>query len=75
MAALALAKPEERRFQPARLQRAFDLPAHWAKSDKVPAAALCAGRGGTMVEPHFFGRLARPGHGREHEREPIVRHA
>jgi CubicO group peptidase (beta-lactamase class C family) len=52
----AVAKPEEIGFLPDRLRRAYDLLEDWAKTDKVPAAALCVGRKGKMVEPRFFGR-------------------
>src|SRR5262249_18270382 len=41
---------------PDRLQRAYDLLEAWTKTDKVPAAALCVGRKGKLVEPRFFGR-------------------
>lgn len=53
---LAVARPEEIGFQPARLQRAYDLLEDWARTDKVPAATLCVGRKGRLVEPRFFGR-------------------
>src|SRR5262245_1056128 len=56
MSALALARPEDSGFHAGRLQRAYDLLEHWTKTDKVPAAALCVGRGGRMVEPRLFGR-------------------
>jgi CubicO group peptidase (beta-lactamase class C family) len=55
---LSRARPEEIAFDPARLKRAFDLLEHWVKTDKIPAAALCVGRKGHMIEPHFFGRQA-----------------
>jgi CubicO group peptidase (beta-lactamase class C family) len=53
---LPVATPEEIGFIPARLQRAHDLLAEWARTDKLPAAALCVGRKGRMLEPQFFGR-------------------
>jgi CubicO group peptidase (beta-lactamase class C family) len=53
---LPVAKPEEVGFVPARLQRAFDLLAEWVKKDRIPAAALCVGRKGKMVEPYLVGR-------------------
>ena len=43
-------------FDPARLDRAFGLLRQWADADKVPAAALCVGRRGRMLEPRLFGR-------------------
>ncbi len=57
---LPLDKPEAVGFDAARLQRAYDLLQKWADADKVPAAALCVGRRGRLVEPRFFGRQ-RPG--------------
>jgi CubicO group peptidase (beta-lactamase class C family) len=54
---LPLARPETIGFDLARLQRAYDLLQRWADADKLPAAALCVGRKGRMVEPRFFGRL------------------
>ncbi|OAI50517.1 hypothetical protein AYO44_17715, partial [Planctomycetaceae bacterium SCGC AG-212-F19] len=57
---LPLAKTDEIGFIPARLQQAFDLLADWARKGRVPAAALCVGRKGKMVEPFLVGRQ-RPG--------------
>jgi CubicO group peptidase (beta-lactamase class C family) len=56
MSGLPLARPDELGFVPARLERACDLLGEWARTDKVPAAALCVGRRGRMLEPRFFGR-------------------
>jgi CubicO group peptidase (beta-lactamase class C family) len=56
MAGLPIGDPEELGFVPHRLQRAFDLLDQWTRTDKVPAAALCVGRGIKMLEPRFFGR-------------------
>ncbi len=56
MTGLPLAEPQKIGFDPARLRRAHDLLEHWVKTDKIPAAALCVGRQGRMVEPAFFGR-------------------
>jgi CubicO group peptidase (beta-lactamase class C family) len=56
MPGLPIATPDELGFAPARLQRAFDLLTEWTRTDKVPAAAVCVGRGGKMLEPRFFGR-------------------
>ena len=55
-ALLPLDKPEAVGFDAERLQRDYDLLEDWADSDKIPAAALCVGRRGRMVEPRFFGR-------------------
>ncbi len=56
MSDLATARPEEMGLNPARLQRAFDLLQAWTRSDKLPAAGICVGRKGRMVEPQLFGR-------------------
>jgi CubicO group peptidase (beta-lactamase class C family) len=56
MVGLPLAKPEAIGFHPARLRRAWDLLEEWVKTDKIPAAGLCLGRRGQMLEPRFFGR-------------------
>src|SRR5947209_12562511 len=56
MPGLPAARPEAIGFDRARLQRAYDLLQKWADTDKLPAAALCVGRHGRMVEPRFFGR-------------------
>lgn len=51
-----MTKPEEIGFAPARLERAFELLADWVKKDRLPAAGICVGRRGKMVEPRLFGR-------------------
>lgn len=56
MPGLPLARPEAIGFDAARLERAFDLLKNWTAEDKVPAAALCVGRRGRMVQPRFFGK-------------------
>jgi CubicO group peptidase (beta-lactamase class C family) len=56
MSGLPLAKPDDIGFLPVRLQCAYDLLNQWTKTDKIPAAALCVGRKGRMLEPRFFGR-------------------
>jgi CubicO group peptidase (beta-lactamase class C family) len=56
MGTIPSAKPEEIGFDPARLRRAFDLLRQWVETDKVPAAGLCVGRKGKMVEPFLVGR-------------------
>src|SRR5207244_1286743 len=53
---LPTARPESIGFDAARLQRAYDLLQHWVETDQVPAAGLCVGRKGSMVEPRLFGR-------------------
>jgi CubicO group peptidase (beta-lactamase class C family) len=67
MSGLPLAKPEEIGFIPARLQHAYDLLAEWTRTDKVPAASVCVGRKGRMLEPRFFGGQ------RPEAREPALR--
>jgi CubicO group peptidase (beta-lactamase class C family) len=39
-----------------RLRRASELLNQWVLDDRLPAAALCVGRHGKMVEPRSFGR-------------------
>lgn len=56
MTAVPVATPEALGIDPGRLQRAYDLLKEWTDRDKVPAAALCVGRKGRIVEPRFFGR-------------------
>src|SRR5262249_8028509 len=56
MPGLPVARPEAIGFDPDRLQRAFDLLKKWTDEDKVPAATLCVGRHGRMVEPRLFGK-------------------
>src|SRR5262245_49826466 len=53
---LPVVRPEEAGFDPARLRRAHELLQDWARADKVPAAGLCVGRKGRMVEPFLVGR-------------------
>ena len=56
MPGIPAARPEAIGFDSGRLDRAFDLLKKWTDEDRVPAAALCVGRRGRMVEPRFFGR-------------------
>jgi CubicO group peptidase (beta-lactamase class C family) len=53
---LAVRRPEQIGLDPARLRRAQDLLGRWVETDLVPAAALCIGRRGGMVEPILVGR-------------------
>jgi CubicO group peptidase (beta-lactamase class C family) len=53
---LPITKPETLGFDPARLQRVFDLAKHWTDTDHVPAIGLCIGRDGKILEPFFSGR-------------------
>src|SRR5262245_37332128 len=56
MPTLLVAKAAEIGLDPVRLQRAIDLLRHWTESGKVPAAGLCIGRKGKMLEPILIGR-------------------
>src|SRR5581483_8337581 len=56
MPELSFAKPQEIGFDAARLRRAYDLLQSWADQDMLPAATLCVGRRGRVLEPRFFGR-------------------
>lgn len=58
MSGLPLARPEEFGIHEGRLQRAHELLERWTREDKIPAAGLCVGRKGRMLEPRFFGRQA-----------------
>ena len=53
---LPLAKPADIGIDTTRFERACRLLEEWTKADKVPAAALCIGRRGKMIEPCLFGR-------------------
>lgn len=44
-------------FDSPRLDAAFNLLDAWTAKGLVPAATLCVGRRGRVVEPRFFGRL------------------
>ena len=55
MNGLTIAAPAEIGFIPARLQRLYDRLEEWTQTDQVPAAAVCVGRHGKMIEPRFFG--------------------
>jgi CubicO group peptidase (beta-lactamase class C family) len=56
MSGLPLGEPRDLGFDPDRLQRVFDLLESWARTGKVPGAAVCIGRRGRMLPPQFFGR-------------------
>jgi CubicO group peptidase (beta-lactamase class C family) len=60
MPRLPVATPQAVGFDPERLDRAAALLKKWADEDKVPAAGLCVGRRGRMIEPRLIGRH-RPG--------------
>jgi len=57
MPTLPIAKPDAIGFDAGRLQRAYDLLQRWVDTDRVPAAGICIGRKGQMLEPRFFGRM------------------
>src|SRR5437762_535890 len=54
---LPFARPEDVGLDADRLRRAGDLLQRWCDADHLPAAALCVGRKGGVVEPRFFGRM------------------
>jgi len=56
MSGLPLTQPETIGFNPQRLQRAYDMLQKWADTDKIPAAGVCIGRKGCMLEPRLVGR-------------------
>ncbi len=56
MSGLPLAQPETIGFDLQRLQRAYDLLQKWADTDQLPAAGICIGRKGSMLEPRLIGR-------------------
>jgi CubicO group peptidase (beta-lactamase class C family) len=65
---LKVAKPEEIRLDPRRLQVAYDLLEKWTTGPEppVPGGAILVGRFGRIVPPRFFGRQ-----GPERDAEPI----
>jgi CubicO group peptidase (beta-lactamase class C family) len=58
MARPTFARPQDIGFDAEQLQRAHALLQLWCEVDKIPAATLCVGRKGEIVEPRFFGRQA-----------------
>lgn len=56
MAEPTFVSPERIGWVPERLDRAYALLERWTTQGKVPAAALCVGRGGGIVAPRLFGR-------------------
>jgi CubicO group peptidase (beta-lactamase class C family) len=56
MPGIPSARPEAIGFDGTRLDRAYRLLEKWTAEDRVPAAGLCVGRRGRMVEPRFFGK-------------------
>lgn len=53
---LPFVRPAEAGFAPERLQRAYDLLQSWIDADRLPAATLCVGHDGRVVQPRFLGR-------------------
>ena len=53
---LQIAAPESINIDPARLQRAYALLQRWVEADRIPAAGICIGRNGRIVQPRFFGK-------------------
>jgi CubicO group peptidase (beta-lactamase class C family) len=56
MTAVPIARPEAMGLDPTRLQRAYDLLHKWIDTDKVPAAGVCVGRNGMVLQPRLVGR-------------------
>jgi CubicO group peptidase (beta-lactamase class C family) len=59
MPQLPLAKPHEIGFDAARMRRVAELLDKWVATDQLPAAGVCIGRKGKILEPIFVGR-SRP---------------
>jgi CubicO group peptidase (beta-lactamase class C family) len=68
---LASADPQTVGFDPGRLQRACALLQRWVETDRIPAATLCVGRNGRIVQPRFFGKQ-RPEQGAPPLREDAL---
>src|SRR5262245_26810048 len=56
MSTLNFVQPDAVGLSSEQLQRAHDLLQKWCAADLIPAAALCVGRKGNVVEPRFFGQ-------------------
>jgi CubicO group peptidase (beta-lactamase class C family) len=56
MPPLPIVTPQAAGFDPARLRQADALLERWIETDRVPAAALVAGRNGRCLAPRLFGR-------------------
>lgn len=50
-------RPQDVGLDAEQLDRAGALLQRWCEADRLPAAALCVGRKGGIVEPRFFGRM------------------
>src|SRR5262245_45263594 len=57
MPALRIAKAEEIGFDPAGIRRVNELLERLVATDQIPAAGVCIGRKGKIVEPIFVGKL------------------
>jgi len=56
MPPLPIAEPQALGIDSGRLRRAHALVRHWVQTNRIPAAALCVGRRGRMLEPLLVGR-------------------
>jgi CubicO group peptidase (beta-lactamase class C family) len=56
MPRLPIVSPEEAGWDPFRLQRAFGRLEQWTRTGELPAACVCVGGRGKVVEPRLFGR-------------------
>ncbi len=53
---LPIAAPEAINIDSTRLQRAYVQLQRWVETDRIPAAGICVGRNGRIVQPRFFGK-------------------
>src|ERR1043166_3050326 len=53
---LIIVAPETINIDPTRLQRAYALLQRWVDAERIPAAGVCVGRQGRIVQPRFFGK-------------------
>src|SRR6266496_1463327 len=53
---LPIAAPEAINIDSTRLQRAYAQLQRWVETDRIPAAGICVGRNGRIVQPRFFGK-------------------
>lgn len=62
MPELTVAQPRDAGFDERRLESAYELLRKWTAEDRIPAAGICVGRRGRMLEPRLFGQQ-RPNSG------------
>lgn len=59
MAGFSIARPTELGIDPGRLRGAVDLLKSWVDAGQIPAAGVCLGRHGRIVEPIFVGTMPK----------------